>query len=509
MDALLSMASVAVPCASQRLPNGCLSHHKSSLSVSFCSPNFFGQSLSCASRLDDVHSYARHVLRVSATADGASAQVQERFAPDTTVTTDYVSTNGHSSGPSAPVEPASLTSAEVIAIEKDVILQTYGRAPIVLSHGKGSKLYSIEGKEYIDMAAGIAVNVLGHGDPAWVKAVTEQAETLTHVSNLYHTVPQVILAQRLVKSSFADRVFFANSGTEANEAAIKFSRKYQRVKEGASEDPATEFVAFNNCFHGRTMGAVALTYKSQYRLPFMPVMPGVSFADYGDLAGAAALIKKGKTAAVFVEPVQGEGGVFPATGEFLGGLRKLCDEAGALLVFDEVQIGLGRSGHLFAHEVYSVTPDIMTLAKPLAGGLPIGAVLMTQAVADAMNPGDHGSTFAGGPLVCHAANAVMDRLQSPGFLDEVKALGEYLKDALRAKLGSNPHVKEVRGSGLLVGVQFDVMAGPLVDAAREAGVLAITAGKGDVLRLAPPLVITREEIDVAVEKLAECLPVLG
>lgn len=449
-------------------------------------------------------------LQISAAADGVDVSIEERILPASSAavsngsnatTSSLKTTNGKSAG------NASLTTEEIIALESELFVHTYARAPVVFVRGEGSKLYDIEGKEYIDMAGGIAVNALGHADPEWVQAVTQQAGALAHVSNLYHTVPQVLLAQRLIQNSFADRIFFANSGTEANEAAIKFSRKYQRVvaaNEGV-DSPAVEFVSFSNCFHGRTMGSLALTYKEQYRTPFEPVMQGANFATYGDLESAAAVIKKGVTAAVFVEPVQGEGGVFPATQAFLDGLRKLCDEAGALLVFDEVQCGLGRTGKLFAHEVYGVNPDIMTLAKPLAGGLPIGAVLVTQAVADAIKPGDHGSTFAGGPLVCHAALATLDRIQSPGFLEDVISKGEYLCEGLRKAFSGNPHVKEVRGSGLLVGVQLDVSAGPWVDAAREKGVLAITAGKGDVLRLAPPLVITREEIDLVIQRLAESL----
>ncbi|CAI5533084.1 unnamed protein product [Closterium sp. Naga37s-1] len=407
----------------------------------------------------------------------------------------------------AAVAAGMPSAEEIMAIERDVVVQTYGRTPLVVAAGAGSRLYDTAGREYIDMASGIAVNSLGHGDADWLTAVTDQAATLAHVSNLYYTWPMVQLAQRLVKSSFADRVFFVNSGTEANEAAIKFARKYQLAKSG--DEHATEFVAFGNCFHGRTMGALALTYKPQFRAPFEPLMPGVAFADYGDLEAAAAAITAGRTAAVFVEPVQGEGGVFAATAEFLRGLRQLCDERGALLVFDEIQCGLGRTGHVWAHEAYGVTPDIMTLAKPLAGGLPIGAVLVTNQVAAAMAPGDHGSTFAGNPLVCRAALAVLDKIADPTFLASVEAKGELLRKLLRERLGGNPHVKEVRGRGLMMGVELDVAAGPLVDAARAEGVLVITAGKGNVVRLVPPLVITEEEIEMAVDGLAKSLPALG
>eukprot|EP00250_Pteridium_aquilinum_P017316 c23568_g1_i3 orf=196-1716(-) len=410
------------------------------------------------------------------------------------------------------------SSQDIINAEARLFVQTYARCPVVFVRGHGCKLVDAEGKEYLDMSAGIAVNALGHGDQSWVKAVAEQASVLAHVSNLYHSEPQVKLAKRLVESSFADRVFFSNSGTEANEAAVKFSRKYQRSKSKdkdesqwfkfGQEHPATEFVAFTNSFHGRTIGALALTSKEKYRAPFEPIMPGVQFVEFGNLEAAQKAIQRGKTAAVFVEPVQGEGGIYPAMVSFLRGLRKCCDESGALLVFDEVQCGLGRTGRLWAHEAYGVQPDILTVAKPLAGGLPIGAVLVTEAVASTIEYGDHGSTFAGGPLVCHAALTVLDRIQEPGFLENVAAKGHLLRSLLSEKLDSNPHVKEVRGTGLLVGVELDVSASPLMKAALEKGLLVLTAGKGNIVRLVPPLIITEQEIRQGVEILSQCLPAL-
>ncbi|KAL4421406.1 hypothetical protein ABPG75_010697 [Micractinium tetrahymenae] len=398
---------------------------------------------------------------------------------------------------------------EIVEEEKKYILQTYARPDIVFTHGEGARMYDAFGKEYLDFAAGIAVNALGHGDQRWLEAVTEQAAVLSHVSNLFHTVPQVKLAKRLVESSFADRVFYANTGTEANEAAIKFARKYAKVKAGLDPynadtalDCATDIVSFTGSFHGRTMGSLALTYKDQYRTPFQPVMPGNVMVPYMDLEAASAVIKKGRTAAVFVEPIQGEGGINPASKLFLMGLRKLCDEADALLVFDEVQVGLGRTGKLWGHQHHGVEPDMMTLAKPLAGGLPIGAVLLKEHVAAVMAPGDHGSTFAGNPLVCHAACAVFDIINTPEFLAGVERKGELLRSGLREALAGNPHVKEVRGLGLICGIQLDRMAGPLVTAARDRGVIVITAGKGDIVRLVPPLIVSEEEI-------ATCCKVLG
>ncbi|CAH9086995.1 unnamed protein product [Cuscuta epithymum] len=389
------------------------------------------------------------------------------------------------------------------------LVGTYARAPLVLSSGKGCKLKDVEGREYLDLTSGIAVNALGHADPDWLRAVTEQARTLTHVSNMYLSLPQVELAKRLVCLSFADRVFFSNSGTEANEAAIKFARKFQRYSHSAKDDnPPVEFIAFSNCFHGRTMGAVALTSKEHYRLPFEPVMPGVTFLEYGNIQAATELIQSGRIAAVFVEPIQGEGGIYSATKEFLQALRTSCDSSGSLLVFDEVQCGLGRTGHLWAHESYGIYPDIMTLAKPLAGGLPIGAVLVTEKVAAAINYGDHGSTFAGGPLICHAAVTVLDKISKPEFLAGVSDKGHYFKNLLVKKLGGNSHVKEVRGVGLIIGIELDVAAAPLVEACQHSGLLVLTAGKGNVVRLVPPLIISKEELEHAVDILADSLPAL-
>lgn len=407
-------------------------------------------------------------------------------------------------------QAADNLTAEIVAEEKKYILQTYVRPDLVFVSGEGACLYDAHGKKYLDFAAGIAVNALGHGDKRWLDAVCEQASTLTHTSNLFHTVPQVKLAKRLVELSFADKVFFCNSGTEANEAAIKFARKWARIKAGIDPydkdaEAPSELVSFTGSFHGRTLGSLVLTYKEQYKTPFLPLMGGGVEAKYQDLDSAKAAIVKGKTCAVFVEPLQGEGGINSSTQEFLSGLREACDEAGALLVFDEVQCGLGRTGQLWGHSAYGVTPDIMTLAKPLAGGLPIGATLVRQHVADAMAPGDHGSTFAGNPLVCHAANAVVDVISDPAFLSGVRSKGEKLRAGLREALQGNSHVKEIRGEGLICGIQLDTAAGPICTAARDLGLIVITAGAGDVIRLVPPLIVTEIEIVQAVDILKQAI----
>jgi predicted acetylornithine/succinylornithine family transaminase len=398
-----------------------------------------------------------------------------------------------------------MNKQEIIEAEASCVLHTYNRPEIVFSHGEGMYLFDTDGNKYLDFTSGIAVTSLGHSDPDWVTAVSQQATKLTHVSNLFHTAPQVQLAQKLVENSFADQVFFCNSGAEANEAALKFARKYARTYAQSPvsnlQSPKTKIVAFTGGFHGRTMGSLSATYKTQYREPFAPLVPGVTFAPFNDLAAAQAVIDD-DTCAVIVEPIQGEGGVNPATPEFLRGLRAACDAHNALLIFDEVQCGLGRTGQLWAHRQFNVTPDIMTLAKPLAGGLPIGATLVTQAVADVIKPGDHGSTFAAGPLVCAAANVVFDKVNQINFLQSVQENGEYLKYRLQTL--ELEQIVEVRGQGLLVGVALNQPAAPIMAAARDKGVLILTAGE-DVLRLAPPLIVSKDEIDTAVATIAACI----
>lgn len=346
--------------------------------------------------------------------------------------------------------------------------------------------------------AGIAVNALGHADPAWAQVVAEQATKLTHLSNLYHNIPQLQLAQKLVENSFADKLFFSNTGSEANEAALKFARKYARTHHGEGK---TGIVAFSHSFHGRTMGALAVTHKAKYREPFGPLVPGVTFVEYNDLAGASAVIGP-ETCAVIVEPIQGEGGVHAAAANFLRGLRALCDEQDALLIFDEVQCGMGRTGHLWAYQASEVIPDMMTIAKPLAGGLPIGAALVTDKVAAAIHPGDHGSTFAGGPLVCAAALHVFDRVNQPAFLSHVQETGAYLRHRLQTL--ESDKVVEVRGLGLMVGLELNVPVADVVAAARNKGLLLVNAGD-NVIRFVPPLTVTRPQVDEAMEVLSTCL----
>jgi acetylornithine/N-succinyldiaminopimelate aminotransferase len=388
---------------------------------------------------------------------------------------------------------------QIMEKESQFLVQTYKRPPFVLVHGEGMMLYDSEGNAYTDWVAGIAVNALGYNDPGLAETISRQLNLgMIHVSNLYHTAPQVELAALLVASSFADRVFFCNSGTEANEAALKFARKAAYEKGATGK---TSFVAFTNGFHGRTMGSLALTPREAYQQPFAPMLPGVTVAEFNDIESARAAIGP-DTAGVFVEPIQGEGGVNVATDEFLRALRELCDQHEALLIFDEIQCGVGRAGTLWAHEPSGVTPDIMTLAKPLAGGLPIGAVLVTEAVAGALKPGDHGSTFAGGPVVTGAAREVLERVSQPDFLAQVTATGEYLME--RLKEINSPLIRDVRGRGLMIAAELTVEAAPIIQAGYQHGLILVNAGP-KVLRFVPPLIAEKSHVDALIERLTVIL----
>ncbi|MFN8421695.1 MAG: aspartate aminotransferase family protein [Anaerolineae bacterium] len=392
-------------------------------------------------------------------------------------------------------DTTELTAAAIMAGEKQHIMQTYKRAPVVLTHGDGVKVWDADGKEYLDFMAGIAVNALGHADAGMAEVIASQSRKLIHTSNLYFTAPQVELATKLTANSFADKAFFTNSGTEANEGAIKIARKYARVTH--PDQRKTGLVCFEHAFHGRTMGALSLTPKEHYQAPFRPLLDGVTVAPFNDIAALDQYIT-GATCAVFIEPVQGEGGIHPASPEFLAALRKRCDQVGALLVFDEVQCGLGRTGALWAHTIGGVEPDIMTLAKPLAGGLPIGAILMTDKVAAVMSYGDHGTTFAGGPLVCAVANHVFDRINDPKFLSNVTEVGGYLTEQLEEL--NSPHIKEVRGRGLMIGVELDTEVETIVKQGADKGLLLVGAGV-NVLRLVPPLILEKPHVDALIERL--------
>jgi predicted acetylornithine/succinylornithine family transaminase len=387
-----------------------------------------------------------------------------------------------------------MTSA--VELTQEYVAQTYKRPPFVLTHGKGMKVWDEAGKEYLDMVSGIAVMALGHSDTQVAEIIQEQAEKLIHVSNLYYTTPQAQLAQLLCEKSFADRVFFCNSGAEANEACIKFARKYAFAN---NDHQRREIVSFSNAFHGRTMGALAVTPKEQYQKPFQPLMGAAKTLPFNDIAAAEAGISS-ETCAVLVEPIQGEGGVYPASVEFIQNLRRLCDERGALLVFDEVQCGLGRTGTLWAYEQYGVTPDLMALAKPLAAGLPMGACLMTAKVHSAVAPGDHGSTFAAGALVSAVAKHVLERVSQPEFLAHVNEVGVYLWERLHEL--NAPQIVEIRGRGLMVGMELNIPVGDIVNAGYEHGLLLAGAGT-HTLRFVPPLIMEKSDVDTLIERLEQ------
>ena len=385
---------------------------------------------------------------------------------------------------------------EIIDLEGQYVVHTYNRPDFVLDRGEGVWVYDTEGKAYLDFLGGIAVNALGHRHPAIVEAIEAQTAKLLHVSNLYHTAPQAALARDLVEHTDAiHKVYFCNTGTEAVESCIKFARKYGKANEGK-----TDFVAFEHSFHGRTMGALALTAKAKYREPFEPLMPGVHFSPFNDLEAAAKLVSEVKPCAVIVEAVQGEGGIYPASAEFLQGLRRVCDEQGALLICDEVQCGVGRTGTLWAYEASGIQPDLIAAAKPLGGGLPIGVALVANRVASLLQPGDHGSTFAANPLICAVARAVLTTITAPGFLQSVREKGEVLGEKLRALAGRHDNVTEVRGRGMMWGVETTMNTKDVLAAGYEQGILLGSSGD-HIVRLLPPYIVEEADMDEAVSRL--------
>jgi len=390
----------------------------------------------------------------------------------------------------------------IIQLENERIVQSYKRAPFVLSHGHGITLYDTDGKAYQDWVAGIAVNALGYSDAGFIKAIQAAALGLIHTSNLYYTAPQAELAAAICAKSFADRVFFTNSGTEAVEGALKFARK---VAYDNGDSDRKEIVCFTDAFHGRTLGALSITPKDKYQKPFHPLMPGVIVAEYNDLESARAVISE-KTAAVILEPVQGEGGIYPATPEFLQGLRQLTEQHGALLIFDQIQCGMGRTGTLWSSEPSGVTPDIQTIAKALGNGLPIGAILVTETVASHIHPGDHGSTFAGNPFTTGVAKYVFDTISQPEFLSSVCETGAYLKERLEEI--NSPLIKEVRGRGLMVGLELTIETPALIEAGYQYGLMLVNAGM-NVIRFVPPLIAQKSDVDSMIDKLTTILSNAG
>lgn len=385
-------------------------------------------------------------------------------------------------------------SQEWIARADKVIFKNYGRYPIVPSKGRGCRLWDVDGKAYLDFLAGVAVNNLGHCHPNVVTALQEQAALLLHCSNFYHIPKQVELAELLCEHSFGERVFFCNSGAEANEAALKLVRKFSRDNYGENH---FEVITALASFHGRTIGTISATGQEKVRAGFSPVVPGFKYVPFGDIKALKNAISP-NTCAVMLEPVQGEGGVnIPPPGYFRE-VRKVCDERKLLLILDEVQSGCGRTGKLFAYEYEDMVPDIMTLAKALAGGPPIGAMIATDKIAETFVPGSHGSTFGGNPLMCAAAVATINTILKEGVLENCRKMGEYLCGRLEDFKQKYSFIQGIRGRGLLIGMELDIEGGEIVNRAMEKGLL-INCTAGKVLRFVPPLIVTREEIDEALD----------
>ena len=379
----------------------------------------------------------------------------------------------------------------IMELSDTVLTRNYGRQPLCLVRGEGCRVWDVDGKEYLDFVAGLAVCILGHSHPAVARAVAEQATKLVHVSNIFYTEPQARLGSWLVDNSFADRVFFCNSGAEANEAAIKIARKFAK---DSGRPERYRILSFTGSFHGRPLATLSATGQEKIHHGFEPLVAGFDHVPWNDLAAVENAVGE-ETCAILVEPIQGEGGVRVPDPGFLAGLRKICDDEGILLVFDEVQTGMGRTGKLFAHEHFGVYPHVMTLAKGLANGLPIGAMLAEDRVAESFTPGSHATTFGGTPLVCAGALAVVKTLEDQGVLAHCRETGEYLKERLKAIAARRPVVREVRGLGLMLGMELSVSGIPVVEAMRDKGFL-INCTQDKVLRFLPPLILGKEDVDL-------------
>lgn len=394
-----------------------------------------------------------------------------------------------------------MNKQEYIDTAEQELLHTYNRFSLVLDHGEGVYLYDTDKKAYLDFAAGIAVCALGYSNEAYKNALKDQVDKLLHTSNLYYNVPTIEAAKKALKASGMDRIFFTNSGTEAIEGAIKAAKKYAYTRDGHA---GHEIIAMKHSFHGRSIGALSVTGNAHYQEPFAPLMPGVKFAEYNNLESVKELVTD-KTCAVIMETVQGEGGIYPADPAFIEGVRRLCDEKDILLILDEIQCGMGRTGEMFAWQNYEVKPDIMTCAKALGCGVPVGAFFLTQRVADkSLAPGDHGTTYGGNPFVGAAVSAVFDQFKACDILGHVKEVAPYLEQKLDELVEKYDFLVTRRGKGLMQGVVCKLPVGKVAAAALEQGLIVITAG-ADVLRFVPPLVIEKQHVDEMIEKLEKAL----
>ena len=387
----------------------------------------------------------------------------------------------------------------IIERAEAALLHTYNRYQIVLDHGDGMYLYDTEGKEYLDFYSGIAVYALGYHYPGLDEAMKTQMDKLLHTSNYFYNVPAVEAAEKLKKVSGMDRVFFTNSGTEAIEGAVKLARRYAYDKDGSNDH---EIIAMKHSFHGRSMGALSVTGNAHYQDPFKPLISGVKFADFNDLDSVKALFND-KTCAIILEPLQGEGGIYPATEEFLKGVEAICKENDILLILDEIQCGMGRTGRMFYHQQFGVEPDVLTVAKALGNGLPVGAFLCKESCA-ALVAGDHGTTYGGNPMVCAAASKILDIFEEDHILDNCKETGKYLWDALEALKSENAHIIGHRGAGLMQGLEFDQPVGSIIQKAMDEGVILINAGP-NIIRFLPALIAKPAHVDEMVEKLKKAM----
>lgn len=387
---------------------------------------------------------------------------------------------------------------KIIETAEETLLHTYNRYQIVLDKGDKVYLYDTEGKEYLDFAAGIAVFALGYNNKKFNEALNDQISKLVHTSNLFYNEPAVNAGAKLVKATGLKRVFFTNSGTEAIEGAIKLARKYAYNKDGRTDH---EIIAMNHSFHGRSIGALSVTGNSKYQEPFKPLIGGIKFADYNDIESVKANITD-KTCAIIMETLQGEGGIYPAEESFIKEIRKICDEKDIVLILDEIQCGMGRTGYMFTYERYGIKPDIVTVAKALGNGIPVGAFVAGDKVYNAMVPGDHGTTYGGNPLATRAADTVFDIFSEDKIVEHVKEVAPYLEKTLDEIASKYDCIKERRGMGLMQGLELTIPVNDVILKAQENGLIVISAS-GNVLRFVPPLVITKEDIDLMAEKLCK------
>lgn len=393
-----------------------------------------------------------------------------------------------------------MDTRKIIETAEEKLIHTYNRYQIVLEKGDGVRLYDTDGREYLDFGAGIAVFALGYNNKAFNDALKDQIDKLVHTSNYFYNVPAVKAAEALTEASGMDRVFFTNSGTEAVEGAIKLAKKYAYLKDGSTDH---EIIAMEHSFHGRSMGALAVTGNRHYQEAFGPMIPGIRFAEYNNLESVKALVNE-KTCAVIFETVQGEGGVYPASREFLEGVRKLCDERGILLILDEIQCGMGRTGSMFAYQQYEVQPDIVTVAKALGCGVPIGAFLASEEVAKALVPGDHGTTYGGNPLACAAAVRVFELFEEQKVLENVREVGDYLWAQLEQLAQDCDAAAAHRGMGLMQGLELKINPGKVITAALKNGLILFSAGN-NVIRFVPPLIITKKDVDEMIKILRKSI----